>query len=280
MTNLFDFENIGEYCSCKNINNNITNEKKCNNKIDYNNNVKDSEYENIDKIYNILDIAIEKLVLSENLYSLIISGQPGVGKTTRVVNKLNTLILNGQVLVQNENYHLVSGTSTARGLYEYLYDHRNNEILVFDDCDSVFLVNDCISILKAALDDSKNRTISWIKSCKKDNEDYIPQFIFSSKIIFITNLTKDKIDKSLITRSNLLNLYMTNKQIIYIANKIKNELLSNLNEEKQNELIELIKKYCDKINYFSLRTFKKLNALIDNNTSVNTIEDIIKYYLS
>lgn len=284
MTSLFNFDNIGEFIGDKNLNKDEINKVKCNNfttidnTLQQNCNTINNENQDIEKIYNILDIALEKLVLSNNIYSLIISGQPGTGKTTRTINKLNTLILNNHILEAEKDYFIISGTSTAKGLYDYLFKYKDNKILIFDDCDSILLKDDSISILKAALDDSKNRKISWIKSFKKDEQDN-SEFIFSSKIIFITNLPQNKIDESLITRSNLFNLYMTNNQIIYVATKLKNELLNNINDEKKMQVIELLKKNQHKIKSFSLRTFKRLNALIDNNTSVQSIQDIIEYYL-
>jgi hypothetical protein len=71
-------------------------------------------------------------------------------------------------------------------LYKYS-DSKN--VLIFDDCDSVFGDELALNILKAALDSGKTRKICWNSDSRLLREEGIPnQFNFNGSAIFITNL--------------------------------------------------------------------------------------------
>jgi len=102
-------------------------------------------------VFKNLDLYVQ-LIVNTDTTSLIVSGQPGVGKTYTVTNSLEKL---------NADFVKITGRSTAYSLYIALYEN-NGKIIIFDDCDKVLLDTDSQSILKAALDSSKNRKISWL----------------------------------------------------------------------------------------------------------------------
>jgi hypothetical protein len=79
---------------------------------------------------------------------------------------------------------------TALGLYAQLYRYSDKgNILVFDDCDSVFGDELSLNILKAALDSGKRRRICWNSDSRLLRDEGIPNaFEFKGSAIFITNL--------------------------------------------------------------------------------------------
>jgi hypothetical protein len=79
---------------------------------------------------------------------------------------------------------------SAIGLYSKLYEFSSEKnVIVFDDCDSVLLDDLSLNILKAALDSSKKRTISWNTDSRILRSEGIPdRFEFKAGAIFITNL--------------------------------------------------------------------------------------------
>ena len=79
---------------------------------------------------------------------------------------------------------------TALGLYATLYKYSDaKNVLVFDDCDSVFQDDLSLNILKAALDSGKRRRICWNSDSALLRREGIPdQFDFKGSAIFITNL--------------------------------------------------------------------------------------------
>jgi hypothetical protein len=70
---------------------------------------------------------------------------------------------------------------------EIHFDTKN--VLIFDDCDSVFTDDLSLNILKAALDSGKTRRICWNSDSRLLREEGIPNtFNFNGSAIFITNL--------------------------------------------------------------------------------------------
>jgi predicted AAA+ superfamily ATPase len=79
---------------------------------------------------------------------------------------------------------------TALGLYAQLYKFSDaKNVLVFDDCDTVFQDDLSLNILKAALDSGKRRRIFWNSDSSLLRREGIPDsFEFRGSVIFITNL--------------------------------------------------------------------------------------------
>ena len=84
---------------------------------------------------------------------------------------------------------------SAIGLYCKLYNFADKDnVLVFDDCDSVLLDDLSLNILKAALDSKKTRRIHWnTDSFKLRNEGVPDSFEFKGGAIFITNIKFDNV---------------------------------------------------------------------------------------
>jgi hypothetical protein len=87
-------------------------------------------------------------------------------------------------------FNIVKGAMTALGLYAQLYKYSDTKnVLIFDDCDSVFTDDLALNILKAALDSGKTRRICWNSDSRLLREEGIPNtFNFNGSAIFITNL--------------------------------------------------------------------------------------------
>ena len=92
-------------------------------------------------------------------------------------------------------YEVVKGAMSAIGLYCKLYKYADKDnVLVFDDCDSVLLDDLSLNILKAALDSKKSRRIHWnTDSFKLRNEGVPDSFEFKGSAIFITNIKFDNV---------------------------------------------------------------------------------------
>ena len=126
--------------------------------------------------------------------AMIVSGPPGVGKSfgvEKVLGKHDTI---AALADRPAKYQVVKGAMSAIGLYCKLFNYADKDnVLVFDDCDSIFADELSLNILKAALDSKKTRTIHWnTDSFKLRNEGVPDSFEFKGSAIFITNLKFDK----------------------------------------------------------------------------------------
>ncbi len=183
------------------------------------------------------------MVVNDFTPSLLVTGQGGLGKTHSVTQTIENNELN------EDEYIFFKGYSTARGLYNALYDN-NGKLIVFDDCDSILEDKVAINILKSALDSYDKRTITWMAKMNK-NDDYPQQFDFTGRIIFISNKSKNSIDGAILSRSLTVDLTMSPEEKIdrmsFVLDKIlpeykleyKQDALNFLSENKTNDNINL-----------------------------------------
>ena len=201
-----------------------------------------------------------RMVGSGSTASAIITGDGGLGKSHSVVAALKTAGLRditeiepGTVINSKNCFRIVKGYSTARGLFRILWENRNN-IVVFDDCDSILRDEDAVNILKGALDSYDKRLITW-NSMRPDDE--MPRtFQFEGGIVFISNRSINKIDQALRTRSMCIDLSMTLDQKIERMDVIMRsaEFLPNVLISHKRDALNLINKYKDQAKEVSLRT--------------------------
>ena len=137
--------------------------------------------------------------------AMIVSGPPGVGKSHGVEKVLGKHDLIADIAGDNSlrKYEVVKGAMSAIGLYCKLFNYADKEnVLVFDDCDSVFSDELSLNILKAALDSKKSRRICWnTDSFKLRNEGVPDSFEFKGSAIFITNIKFDNVKSPSLTCS-------------------------------------------------------------------------------
>jgi hypothetical protein len=121
---------------------------------------------------------------------MIVAGPPGVGKSYGVERQMEKASMFDKIAGKRVRYEVVKGAMTALGLYAQLYKFSDKKnVLVFDDCDSVFADDLSLNILKAALDSGKTRKICWNSDSRLLRDEGIPNsFQFHGSAIFITNL--------------------------------------------------------------------------------------------
>lgn len=154
--------------------------------------VVETDEEAMDRIasrFQILD-EMSAACINGDIRAMIVSGPPGVGKSFGVEQQLEKASLFDKIAGKKLRYEVVKGAMTALGLYAQLYRYSDKKnVLVFDDCDSVFADELALNILKAALDSGKRRRICWNSDSRLLRDEGIPNsFNFNGSAIFITNL--------------------------------------------------------------------------------------------
>ena len=139
--------------------------------------------------FSVLD-EMTSACINSDIRAMIVSGPPGVGKSYGVETQLEKASVFDKIAGKRVRYEIVKGAMTALGLYAQLYKFSDKKnVLVFDDCDSVFQDDLSLNILKAALDSGKRRKICWNSDSALLRREGIPdQFDFHGSAIFITNL--------------------------------------------------------------------------------------------
>jgi hypothetical protein len=139
--------------------------------------------------FSILD-EMSKACISGDIRAMIVSGPPGVGKSFGVETQLEKAAMFDKIAGKRVRFEIVKGAMTPIGLYCTLFKYSDaKNVLVFDDCDSVFQDDLALNILKAALDSGKRRRICWNSDSAMLRREGVPdQFEFKGSAIFITNL--------------------------------------------------------------------------------------------
>lgn len=122
--------------------------------------------------------------------AMIVSGPPGVGKSHNVEAVLNKQEVFNTIAGREPEYEIVKGSMSSIGLYCKLWQHRaENHVLVLDDADGLYNDEDCLNLLKGALDSGEKRIISWNKDSRILRDEGIDNtFEFKGSVIFITNI--------------------------------------------------------------------------------------------
>ena len=186
-----------------------------------------------------------ELAAAGRIKSLIITGQPGLGKTYTVENTLGDV-----------PYTVIKGHCTPLHLYTTLYENSEG-LIVFDDCDSILENKISGNILKAGLDTKKTRVISW-RSAFAEKNGLPTEFTFNGTIIFISNKNPDKIDRAVISRSVLIDLHLNSDEIIERLNDVLENLETDLNLDDRKFVLNFMKKYRATLPELNIRSFKLL----------------------
>ena len=160
--------------------------------------VEESDEDIIDRLRDRFDMLedMTRATKKGDVRAMIVSGPPGVGKSFGVEKVLGKHDLLADIAGDSKlkKYEVVKGAMSAIGLYCKLFKYADKDnVIVFDDCDSIFSDELSLNILKAALDSKKTRRIHWnTDSFKLRNEGVPDSFEFKGSAIFITNLRFDK----------------------------------------------------------------------------------------
>jgi len=207
--------------------------------------------------------------------AMIVSGPPGVGKSFGVEKVLGKHDLISEIGGTPSKYQVVKGAMSAIGLYCKLFNYADKDnVLVFDDCDSVFSDELSLNILKAALDSKKNRTIHWnTDSFKLRNEGVPDSFQFKGSAIFITNIKFDNVKsvkmrehlKALESRCHYIDLTIDTdrEKMLRIKQIVKDGMLTEygLPEDTVEDIVDFCEGNKNRLRELSLRTVLKVADL-------------------
>lgn len=215
----------------------------------------------VDQLFLDLEDLVQ-IVAEGHRPSLLITGGSGTGKSYTVFKTLEDMGLE-----KGEDWILVKGKTTAYGVYRTLFLNRNR-LIVYDDSDDVFAGQDTRNLLKSALDSYSERVLSWQSKMtidvsglhneereakfqeieeglrSGDDQTKMPsEFEFTGRIIFISNLSLNKVEDAIISRSLTIDCTLSPVEIFdrieAIADKINPEGIQMDRDQKMEVLTYL-----------------------------------------
>ena len=237
----------------------------------------ETDEETIERMRERFDILedMTKATKKGDVRAMIVSGPPGVGKSFGVEKVQGKHDLVATLGERPPKYQVVKGAMSAIGLYCKLFNYADKDnVLVFDDCDSIFSDELSLNILKAALDSKKTRTIHWnTDSFKLRNEGVPDSFEFKGGAIFITNLKFDNVKspkmrehlKALESRCHYIDLTIDTERekMLRIKQIVRDGMLDEyqFTQEQQEGVMDFIDINKSKLRELSLRTVLKVADL-------------------
>ena len=237
----------------------------------------ETDEETIDRLRERFDMLedMTRACKKGDVRAMIVSGPPGVGKSFGVEKVLGRHDMIATLSESAPKYEVVKGAMSAIGLYCKLYKFADKDnVIVFDDCDSVFADELCLNILKAALDSKKTRRIHWnTDSFKLRNEGVPDSFEFKGSAIFITNIKFDNVKskkmrdhlEALESRCHYIDLTIdTEREKMLRIKQITNDGMLNeygFSEPKVDDIVDYVDINKKKLRELSLRTVLKIADL-------------------
>lgn len=209
------------------------------------------------KYYHIL----LKDTIKGKIKAMFVSGEGGIGKTHELLTALAI-----EELQEGQDYNIIKGNATARALFDTLKEYPD-KLTIFDDCDGVLKDATAGNILKAVLDSYAKRRVKWITA--KGTE----SFDFTGSVIFLSNLNRDRVDKAVLSRTVMIDLYMTPEEKIYRMRTIADylDLPLTLSAEEKEEVLSLIDKYKYTLTNLNLRTLIKALSLMETSRDISLV---------
>lgn len=189
----------------------------------------------------------------------LLCGAPGIGKTYRVMQAVK-----GTGKQQGVDYKLLKGKCTPTALYMALHDFKDEgQLLIIDDCDSIFQDNNAINLLKAAYDSSDERWVTWsiaswipmddetaansTDAVIMNGKPYYPkEFQYKGGCIIITNYTAGQIDTAVRNRALICDLNFTTHEILDLIEGIAPQLQPNvLTDKAKSKAMKYLRELAD-----------------------------------
>ena len=179
-----------------------------------------------------------RLVARKHSHALFCFGsQGGLGKTRTI---LKTFDEEGIQPV------LINSHITPLALFTKLYLHRTEEILFFDDCDSMYGSMIHLGLLRSALWGSP-RIVTYNSSRLPEDSGVPSSFETTARFVFAANVIPKKNDafKAVLSRCDIFELSATNDEVIEMMRRVSANGFNGISRDLAAEVIEFISEHSD-----------------------------------
>ena len=200
-----------------------------------------------------------KLIVSgtKGCISLIAYGTAGTGKT-----------YDTEKILKDEGVPFVkigAPIADTKTIVANIFMHKDNEIILFDDIDSIFGSDNRANMFKQLLSQKEYGRMTGIKTNFKYRAndgvtyDIPPEFEVTSRIIVLSNKTRNFFDPAILSRVFTCELFFTKKEMMELIQEKLIYLGStwSLTDDNKMYIFKLFERFFDKITTIDLRVFEK-----------------------
>lgn len=177
-----------------------------------------------------------RLVARKMSHALFVFGsQGGLGKSRCITRTLDE---------EGVTPVLINSHVTPLALYGTLFTHKDEEVLFFDDVDSLFSSMPALGILRSALWGNP-RVVTYGSS--QLPSDLPPRFEITSRLIFAANVIPKKNDafKAVLSRCDIFELSATNEEVIELMRQVSAKGFKGLSPDDCAMVIDFIAEHAD-----------------------------------
>jgi len=202
-------------------------------------------------------------VLQDYSRSILILGTSGVGKTTAVQDEITSTIKEDAKFTGLRFESFTGTIKNAKAFYKILYDNNDkNLILIFDDVNELLKKNSqSVDLMRGALGEERIRKIDYSDSTINGDSKYKSSLNLSSRIIIISNFSRNKIEPAILSRTNPLEIIVTPEELFdYIKAHLAQCKPRGMPIALKREVIDFIEKekLIKNVKHFDFRIFKDL----------------------
>lgn len=176
-----------------------------------------------------------RLVARKLSHALFVFGaQGGLGKSRTITKTLDD---------EGISPVLINSHVTVLGLYQILYRHRQEEVLFFDDVDSMFGSMPHLGLLRSALWGNP-RIVTYSSSQLND----LPQsFETTARFVFAANVVPMKNDafKAILSRCDIFELSATNEEVVEMMRSVAAKGFHGITSADASAVINFIADHAD-----------------------------------
>ncbi|MBD3216578.1 MAG: AAA family ATPase [Candidatus Lokiarchaeota archaeon] len=214
--------------------------------------------------FDFLEKSIDMLVKGFT-NGLLVFGGSGIGKTFNITE----WVLN-KVKKVNKRVFILKGSSIKdiADLYEFLFENKDNTIMVFDDSEALWTSRDRRGLILQATEsqgsgarviDVESRVLDKLNRHRVKGIEKMPlTFEFNSQILIITNMPKHKIDPAIKDRMLMVDMTLSLEQILTGLSERVSVLQPNVPTEIKEEVLEFMIEISPRLKSISFRDYNNV----------------------
>ncbi|MFA5158070.1 MAG: hypothetical protein WC451_02695 [Patescibacteria group bacterium] len=205
----------------------------------------------------------------------VVSDEIGIGKTHTIYEAMREA-----QLVHGKDWVIFNGYTTPLGIYNFMFEHKDKKIIVFDDIDSAYKNSTILSFFKSATSNPTGiRKMQYNTTSKARTAPC--EFQLSAGCIFIANeIPNNLMMRAMISRSLYYEIRLTyHEKANLIANFSRLNYKNTTQEQRREALTFLLDHNPQALQDFSYRTIQKLYQLMLQNPQnwKETARSILQY---